>query len=208
MKRHSCIISSPGAILALFFAVAILAAGCYHGRAPKKPDELVHTATNPEFADAREDLVDIVVLSARPPDGDVRASGPHLRRFRRLVYEGLIDKGYSPLQLSYIDRQVAGEKLENRTDPDFNLTRFKEDAVMVLSVNEWNKRYVHEYGGILVSASLALIRSDPKENLWKHEIRHRLYAIPDRVDESSLSIDEQVIDLVVQDLLKKLPPRA
>jgi hypothetical protein len=188
--------------------VALLAVGCYHGRPPIKPDELVHTATNPEFADAREDLVDIVVLSARPPEGNVKGSGPHLRRFRRLVYEGLIDKGYSPLQLSYIDRQIAGEKLEKRSDPDFNLTRFDEDAVMVLSVNEWNKRYIHEYGGILVSASLALIRSDPKANLWKHEIRHRLYEIPDQVDESSLSIDEQVVDLVVKDLLKKLPPRA
>lgn len=207
MKRHSCIVSSHG-ILVLFLGVAVLAVGCYHPRPPKKPDELVHTATNPEFADVREDLVDIVVLSARPPDGNVKASGPHLRRMRRLVYEGLIEKGYSPLQLSYIDRQVAGEKLEKRSDPDFNLTRFDEDAIMVLSVNEWNKRYVHEYGGILVSASLALIRSDPKENLWKHEIRHRLYEIPDQVDESSLSVDEQVVDLVVKDLLKKLPPRA
>jgi hypothetical protein len=41
-----------------------------------------------------------------------------------------------------------------------------------------------------------------------HEIRHRLYKIPKDRDDRNLTDDEAVVDLVIEDLLAKLPPRA
>jgi hypothetical protein len=194
--------------LGAWLLLGLAAAGCYSPPPLKKPREVLRTDTNPEFAALREDLVDIVVLSARPPEGDPAAEGPHLRRFRRLVYQGLLDKGYSPLQLAYVDKQLAGEPEQQRFDPDANLNRFDEDAVMVLGLNEWDKRYLRDDGGILVSATLSLIRSNPKTKLWMNEIRHRIYKIPVAGGDVALTQDELVVDEVVKDLLQKLPPRA
>ena len=182
--------------------------GCHVPPAPKKMPEVVRTDTNPKFGKAREDLVDIVVLAARPPEGDPRADGPHLRRFRRKVYEGLVNKGYSPLKLNFVDQAFTDEPITVRADPDQSITKFGEDAIMVLSLNEWDRRFVRQENGIMISATLSLIKSKPKEKLWMHEIRHRLYKIPLNADERHLTIDEVVVDLVVKDLLAKLPSRA
>ncbi len=192
--------------LALFLALTVVAAGCYSVPPPKKPEEVVRTDTNPEFAKVRSDLVDIVVLAARPPEGNPDRDGPHLRRLRRLVYEGLIERGYSPYKLSYVDQTTATEDPEKRSDPDYNFKRFDEDALVVLSLNEWNERYLKE-GSILVSATLSLLHSKTKDKLWMREIRHRLYKIPPTANDVSLTINEVVIDLVVKDLLADLPSR-
>lgn len=198
---------SIGTVAAL--AVIATLGGCYTPPAPKKLPEVVRTDTNPAFEKAREDLVDIVVLAARPPEGDPRFDGPHLRRFRRKVYEGLVNKGYSPLKLSYVDQQFTDESIAVRSDPDESATKFEEDAIMVLSLNEWDRRFVRQENGIMISATLSLIRTkEPKQKLWLHEIRHRLYKVPVDADERSLTIDEVVVDNVVKDLLDKLPSRA
>jgi len=202
MRGLSCI--HPGAWL----LVILVAAACYSVPPPKKPPEVVRTDTSPDFAGLREELVDIVVLPARPPQGEPSAAGPHLQRFRRLVYQGLLDKGYSPLDLKYVDKQVLGDARGDPFDPDDNLGRFEEDAVLALSLNQWDRRFLREEGGILVSATLSLIRSKPKAKLWMHEIRHRLYKVPSGRTDVSLTPDELVVDDLVRDLLQKLPPRA
>jgi len=201
MKRHT--------VFHLGLALALLAffVGCYSPPLAPPPPEIVRTDKNPEFDSVREDLVDIVVLSARPPEGNPQKDGPHLRRFRRLVYEGLIRKGYSPFKFSFTDQITAGAPSEERFDPAHNINRYDEDAVMVLSLNEWDVKY-RKKGAILVSATLSLIRSKTNTKLWMHEIRHRLYKIPLTADDVSLTINEVVMDLVVKDLLEKLPSRA
>jgi hypothetical protein len=188
--------------------VALLPSGCYTPPAPERPVEVVRTDMNPAFAAARENLVDLVVLPTRPPEASLRGDGPHLRRFRRLIYDAMIAKGYSPLSLAYVDRTLAGEPLSDRTDPDVNLGRFDEDAVVALAVNEWSKDWKRQEGGILVSVTLSLIQTKTRKKLWMHEIRHRLYAIPEGRDDRNLTDDEAVVDLVIEDLLAEMPSRA
>lgn len=194
--------------VAAMLSIALLSSGCYTPPAPKRPFEVVRTDTDPSFSAAREDLVDIVVLPTRPPESNTREDGTHLRRFRRLIYDALIAKGYSPLSLAYVDREMAGEPLTDRSDPDLNLGRFHEDAVIALSVNEWSKEWLRQEDGILVSATLSLIMTKTKVKLWGTEIRHRLYKIPAGRDGRNLTDDEAVVDLVVKNLLAKLPSRS
>ena len=94
-------------------------------------------------------------------------------------------------------------------DPDHNRSRFNEDAIMALSLNGWDTRYLRDEGGIMVSATLSLIQSRPEtKKLFMQEIRNKLYLVPPTADDVNLTIDEVVVDKVVEDLLKTLPPRA
>lgn len=207
MKPASLTVESIGARFVALAVVALAFASCYSPPPPAPPVEVVRTDKVNDFEKRSEDLVDLVVLAARPPEGDPRENGPHLRRFRRLVYERLVDKGYSPYRLNYVDQRYGEEPLGVRVDPDHNAKRFDEDALVALSINEFDRRYKNE-NGILVSATISLIASDSKQKLWMHEIRHRLYKIPFDADERNLTQEDAVIDQVVEDLLATLPPRA
>ena len=203
MKRYTCL------LLVVVLVAGLVTAGCYSPPPPKRPLEIVRTDIDPGFNQARENLVDIVVLDARPPEGNPRTDGPHLRQFRRLVYEGLIEKGYSPLKLTFVDKKNAGDPRADRVDPDHNRSRFNEDAIIALSLNGWDTRYLRDEGGIMVSATLSLIQSRPEtKKLFMQEIRNKLYLVPPTADDVNLTIDEVVVDKVVEDLLKTLPPRA
>lgn len=154
-----------------------------------------------------EQIVDVVVLAPRPPEGDPRGDAPFLRRFRRRVYEALVAKGYSPLRLAYVDEQLATDPPEKRYDPDSNRTRFGEDALLALSVSEWNRDYYYSDRAYMVSAALALIDSKTNEKIWSYEIRHRLYPVPREIEEPGLTRDDVIVDRLVADLLAKLPSR-
>ncbi len=179
-------------------AVLLVAAGC------QSPSMLPAGADNPGLVTSprlkQANPLEIVVL---PVENQTGRSGLPLEALRKHLSAALVDRGYSPLALEYVD----GRTSEAVYRPGSN----DEEGLLKLVVTGWNDRYWRTHWRLIIDAELWLL--DPltpitADALFGGHVQRRLEMGEERkevVDEAALL--DRALQRFADQALASLPAR-
>ena len=124
-----------------------------------------------------------------------------LEDLRRALYEGLIDRLYSPLELAYVDRHWEESSFAGAAPPD---------GLLVVSITQWDTRQLRSHGILQATAELRLFEGGSTESpmLWGSLV-HRQVDLGVHPEQHTLVRDllPQAIEAFARSVLLELPER-
>ncbi len=143
--------------------------------------------------------IDLVVAPVENATGD--KSVP-LASLREAFQKGLVRRRYTPLALEYVDRKVV--------DAAYTPGSLKEEAVLQVTIEAWDKTLLDTRGALLVKAHARLIDAENPTNgqLWGGFIDHRFDLEAER---EQFSTEAALLDYacgrIAEEVLAALPAR-
>ena len=179
------------ALVAVSLAAVLLAA-C--GTVERRPEE--HSVVDPALA--KTDIVEVAPLPTLIPTQDDGVTAGMLDRQLRPV---LIErKHYAVPTAQFIQSKLGGRTLS----PEEARQAIGTDAVLQISLDEWDTRELQPRGRIWIGGEVVLTGFG--KTLWRFTFRDRLYAVPFAVTASNQrDALESLTRDITQDLLEGLP---
>ena len=129
--------------------------------------------------------------------------------FQRRVYEALVERNYSPINLDRVRSVVEAERGSSGAPTLTQLKgKFQEQAMLLVRVIGWEERSLLADGRIRATTEVKLLDSQSLQNLWSGGYEMEL-----KVDnEGSVKVEKdefrrQAIDRFVASLMERLPQR-
>ena len=122
---------------------------------------------------------------------------------RKAIYEGLVTRLYSPVDLGYVDARLA----EASADPE----ALGADAVMYVVVTAWDTSILESAAAIRVSASVTIVEpgsAAAASPLWGVEVSRRIDLRGEaRVYPERAELERRAAELFAAEVLALLPER-
>lgn len=151
--------------------------------------------------------VEIFVLPIQDESG---AFGPPVGTLRQELADGLVERRYSPLSLSFGDQLLAESAAAGAIDPVDAIAPLGADALLQVRLGEWNTELLESRGILRASIELYLWRgNDPRSAaLWTGRVE-RAVEVPARSLRSTpkAELEADCARRLVGQLLESLPPR-
>lgn len=151
--------------------------------------------------------VEIFVLPIQDESG---AFGPPVGTLRQELANGLVERRYSPLSLSFGDQVLAEATAAGAIDPVDAIAPLNADALLQVRLGEWNTELLESRGILRASIELYLWRGDDPRSaaLWTGRVE-RAVEVPARSLRSTpkAELEADCARRLVGQLLESLPPR-
>ena len=183
---------------ALLVALSLAVVSCQSGTA--KPD-VPAAGTRFLGGDTLEEVqpVDIAVALPRDQSGVELQALPLLRGE---LYQGLVDRLYTPLELGFVDA--------NWREAGFDPAALDADAVLAVAITKWDTSRVSSLGAVFADVEVLLRdgSSNAAAPLWgvtltrKLDLGFQRNSLP-----SALAREERAMELLAQEILVLIPER-
>lgn len=94
-----------------------------------------------------------------------------LSYMRRMIYNELLEKRYSVISLGLIDELWMRTPEKVRYDRASIQGAFDEDAILFITLTQWDTQWLRTNSKILTGANLSLVSSKTGEKLWGYNVR-------------------------------------
>lgn len=101
---------------------------------------------------------------------------------RRAVYEELLQKRYSVISLGMIDDVWSKTSSKVILDEDALRGVFDEDAILFITLTQWDTTWFRTHNKILTGANLSLLKSKSGEKMWRVEVRDLFFNVSGEVN--------------------------
>lgn len=157
-----------------------------------------------EFLDegtlAQVQPADVAVAPVRNQSGSTTVP---VGALRRTLYEGLVTRLYSPVDLGYVDARLA----EASADPE----ALGADAVMYVVVTGWDTSLLESAAAIMASASVTIVEpgsAAAASPLWGVEVSRRIDLRGEaRIYPERSELERRAAELFAAEVLALLPER-
>jgi hypothetical protein len=164
---------------------------------PHRRGESVQTVSSGQLE--KRNPIDLVVAPIENATGD---NSVPLASLREAFQKGLVRRRYTPLALEYVDRKVV--------DAAYTPGSLKEEAVLQVTIEAWDKTLLDTRGALIVKAHARLIDAENPTNgqLWGGFIDHRFDLEAEREQYSTeAALLEYACGRIAEEVLAALPAR-
>jgi len=158
-----------------FGLLSILAAshGCRSTGKLDLPEAVVETSVSEKFAERRP--IDIAVMPVYSAPEEIP---PVVRHLRDQCKRQILEKNYSPVSFQSIDEKLGAFPERRRFDLNQIRGNFDEDALLLASLDLWDKTHLKLDLTVIVSATFVLFDSRTGDRLWEYRVTNRSIPVP------------------------------
>ena len=194
MSAHSQERRNRWRALGASIALSVLGASC--ALPPGDVENQTHRYPNFGLEDSQPADMAVVPIRDLSDEG-----GAPVVTLRRELYQGLVAKLYSPLDLDFVDVHWV--------EAGFAPEGLDSGGVLEVVIQEWDTSLLGTHGSIRVSFRAEMLdgRRPGAEPLWGGHAKRRLELASDQVNLSGPALFDRAAEMVAQEILALIPPR-